>query len=258
MWQIIKVHIYSKLEDSLFNKLFLRGHFVSKRIRLRIVRLMKWFGNYGFLTIVLLGVFGGVAHFLIAKQWIQVKSLLGNTFLIAVVSAVLGYLLKFLPTRFSLRGRVMQYDDAKEINRYGQPYLYQYYVLNVSNPTTKTLILDKIYLVKGLFNNGYDVVFVNSDEKQPRPEYIDDSWYPDVPADQAILLSGQSMLIKFAAYNRFRYAYIQDSDAKLHKVELVGKDYRAEYDYARRAVFTTNHEQRQAVREMNWIEDENL
>ncbi|CAK1243294.1 hypothetical protein [Fructobacillus tropaeoli] len=260
MWDIIVVHLYSKCRKSLINKLFFSGRFISKRIRLLIVRAIRFISNniWKMLLIILMALL--YLRFKLYSN-INFKWFAENSIWITIASAFMGYFLQLLPKKMKLSARLLPYNYPVTIQKGLELVSYQYYVMRIYNPTNKTLIIDKVFLTNGLFAKNYDVIYVNSNGKEPVQTVINEKngyQYPvDGPTEQAVLIPNGTMVVKLGSSNSFRYAFIQDNFNHLHKVDVARRDFRAEYDGTRRGVFTTsdNKDEEKKVSEMKWVDE---
>ncbi|MBJ7629305.1 hypothetical protein [Weissella confusa] len=252
MWEIILVHMYGILRRTLINKLFFRGRFISKIVRLLLGRLIRFVAN-NYAKVFMVAIFLSAMIYLIAEKMIPVKiDFQKNSLVLILVSAFVGYLVQFLPKKTGISGRVMPYDSIINIEKYNRNYSYQYYILPITNQSEKTIILEKLFLTNGNFVKNYDVVFINSGGDLPVA--VNKGHYPTRPAVQAVLKPNETMYIKFASYLNFKYAVMQDSDMRLYKIQVATKNWRSEYDINRRAMFTTKSDEIKQISDEQWLE----
>lgn len=251
MWKIIIVHMYGLLQRTLINKLFFRGRFISKIIRLFVGRLIRFVANNYAKVFLILAFVAAVMYFVVEKKSLVEFDLKKNSLALILISAFVGYLVQFLPKRTGISGRVMPYGSRVDIDSYHQAYSYQYYVLPITNQSEKTMILEKLFLTNGNFVKNYDAVFINSGEDVPVE--VSTSQYPTKPAVQAVLKPNETMYIKFASRLNFKYATMQDSDMKLYKITVATKNWKSEYDVNSRAMFTTNVDKMNKISDKEWV-----
>lgn len=257
MYKTIEKHFYKKMQESLLNKLLFRRRFIGKRIRLLIGQIINIVA-YNFLKL-LLGLIFLAAFFVVLFSFI-LKEENNLTLLGAFISSTTAILISILPKSKRLNGIVTRYEKPKEIPRYGKTLSYQYYVVNVTNPNDFAIPIEKIFLTNGNFVKDYDVVFINSNRKSPRKQIDQEkdmqNYITEMPADICILGPKNTVLVKFATYMDFKFAYIQTTNKKLYKISVNLMNFRSEYDIYRRGVFF-NYEDNNAKEYLNldWIKD---
>lgn len=260
MYDIIIKHIYLLMERSLLNKLFFRGRFIGKKIRLLIGRILNVIA-FNFLRLIL-GVIFLLALVILFYNFAFDKG--DNTaFIASLVSSTTALLLFVLPNTKKINSIMTRYDEPIDVERYGSYYRYQYYILNISNPNDFSIPLEKIFLTDGDFVKNYDVVFINSNNHSPQFEKTmtgtvegASPFITGKPVDLCILPPKGSVLVKFATYKQFNHAYIQSSSRRLYKVNIATMNYQAEYDIYRRGIFTDyNNQDNASFLAEDWISD---
>lgn len=260
MYNIIIKHFYKSAQKSLFNKLFFRGRFIGKKIRLLIGRILNVL-SFNFFRIFL-GIIFFIAFMLLLYTLATAKN--NNLAIIAaLISSMTALLLSIIPNTKKINSIMTRYDSPKSIKRYGKDYSYQYYMVNVSNPNDFSIPLEKIFLTNGDIVKNYDVIFINSSNSLPQAEKTmkesaegDAPFITGKPADLCILPPKKSILIKFATYKTFKHAYIQSTSKLLYKVNITTMNYQAEYDIYRRGVFTNYESSDNVFLSRDWIIDE--
>lgn len=261
MYDIIIKHFYIVAQKSLFNKLFFRGRFIGKKIRLLIGRVLN------ILSFNLFRIFLGISFFIAFILFLYTLATAKNNniaIIASLISSTTALLLFIIPNTKKINSIMTRYDIPKQVTRYGKDYWYQYYIVNVSNPNDFSIPLEKIFLTNGDIVKDYDVIFINSNNSSPQVEKTmigsaegDAPFITGKPADLCILPPKKSILIKFATYKKFKHAYIQSTNKLLYKVNITAMNFQAEYDIYRRGVFT-NYESSdyEEFLSRDWIKNE--
>lgn len=242
MFDIVVKHFYMMTQKSLINKLFFRGRFIGKKIRLLIGRLFNVIAFNFFRLILGITFLLAIIFFMYSLTTYKSNNI---AVIAALISSTTAILLSVLPNSKKVNSIMTRYGSPKPANRYGKEYLYQYYVVNISNPNDFSIPLEKIFLTNGDITKNYDVIFINSNNSTPEPqETMDDTSGSTVryinsrPTDLCILPPKKSILVKFATYKSFTHAYIQSNNKTLYKINISAMNYVAEYDEYRRGIFS--------------------
>ncbi|WP_407124698.1 hypothetical protein [Weissella paramesenteroides] len=262
MYNIIIKHFYKAAQKSLFNKLFFRGRFIGKKIRLLIGRVLNVL-SFNFFRIFL-GISFFIAFALLLYNLATAKN--NNVAIIAsLISSTTALLLFIIPNTKKINSIMTRYDSPKNVLRSNSKnYWYQYYIVNISNPNDFSIPLEKIFLTNGDIVKDYDVIFINSNNSSPQVEKTmigsaegNVPFIMGKPTDLCILPPKKSILIKFATYKTFKHAYIQSASKLLYKVNITTMNYQAEYDIYRRGVFTNyDSSDYKKFLSRDWIRDE--
>lgn len=253
MWNTIVKHLYCKVQRSLINKLFFRNKFISKKIRLKISSFFR-FISFNFWRTVIWCILMICVGYLI-YSFIHIKDAI--PFATAVFTSAIAIVLAIVPKRQRIQGLVVRHQDTEGVNIYGNTIYYQYYALTITNPNDIAVVVDKLFLTNGDLEKGYDVVYLNS--REDIPTKVDDrhGYITGKPADIAVIPAKSSLTAKFATVNNFQFSYIQTRDKKLIKIEVESFQYRSEYDYKHRAIFTTSNSSSNIdqVMKKKWMND---
>lgn len=241
MFHIILNHFYIMAQKSLINKLLFRDRFIGKKIRLLIGKLFNVIAFHFFRLIL------GVTFLLTIMFFIYNLTYYKNNNVAVVaslISSTTALLLSVLPNPKRVNSIMTRYGIPKNVQRRSKNYSYQYYVVNISNPNDFSIPLEKIFLTNGDITKHYDVIFINSNNSEPKPQgKMDDlsgrtvPYSTNRPTDLCILPPKKSIVVKFATYKSFTHAYIQSNNKTLYKINISAMNYAAEYDEYRRGIF---------------------
>lgn len=250
MWDIFIVHVYSKLSESLINKLFFRSRFIGKRIRLILHRVLI---NIRYIILSVCILFGIIYFF--SKTNHSVSFLIfKQPIILAIMSAILGYLISFLPKGKKINAKLNKFQKS-ETDSHGNRQ--QQYFLGISNNTNMPIFIEKLFLVSGDFVKNYDVIYVNTDtiptNNMGRDGY-DGNIFITTQVKQAVISPVNFTAVKFYSHFYFKKVYIQDTNLHLYPVNVDFSLSTYEFEKRHRGVFATTKEQIDNLEDMNWID----